>query len=404
MSDVDVNPSEPLPPAAPAPPAEAPARKCENCGAVLLGEHCHACGQPIKGLVRHFSSVMGDFFDTVFNIDSRVLRTIGPLFTRPGFLSVEYFAGRRVRYVTPVRLFFFLSLLAFFVIQSSINIDDGGGDGVKVGASRGDSIDNATTPEELRRVTALALAELDKARKEVANVPGASAGLTAARVQIERKSRAREVQLQSVIDAKAEGKPVPSAPALSKGNFNVPINGKDWDPVTNPVAFAWLPNVANASLNRRLLHAREVMQSSDSGKPMVEALFNVLPQTLFVLMPLFAVMLKIAYWFKRRLYMEHLIVALHSHAFIAFALTILLLLSWLQEWLAPGDGFAHGAFTWAIVLTGLWIPLYLLLMQKRVYAQGWLMTLVKFSVLGFCYSVLVGFAAVGAFFIGLLTM
>ena len=47
---------------------------------------------------------------------------------------------------------------------------------------------------------------------------------------------------------------------------------------------------------------------------MVDALFNVLPQTLIVLMPIFALMLKIAYWFKRRLYMEHLIVALHSHA------------------------------------------------------------------------------------------
>jgi hypothetical protein len=30
-----------------------------------------------QGLVRHFSSILGDFFDTVFNIDSRVLRTIG---------------------------------------------------------------------------------------------------------------------------------------------------------------------------------------------------------------------------------------------------------------------------------------------------------------------------------------
>ncbi len=60
------------------PPPASP-RRCENCGAPLYGEHCHACGQPTKGLVRHFSSVLGDFFDTVFNIDSRVLRTLWPL-------------------------------------------------------------------------------------------------------------------------------------------------------------------------------------------------------------------------------------------------------------------------------------------------------------------------------------
>jgi len=34
------------------------------------------------------------------------------------------------------------------------------------------------------------------------------------------------------------------------------------------------------------------------------------------------------------------------------------------------------------------MPLYLLLMQKRVYAQGWPMTLLKYCVLGFCYVIL----------------
>src|SRR5690606_12137510 len=45
---------------------------CGNCGAELLGPHCHACGQPTKGLVRHFSSIVGDFFDSVFDLDSRL--------------------------------------------------------------------------------------------------------------------------------------------------------------------------------------------------------------------------------------------------------------------------------------------------------------------------------------------
>jgi hypothetical protein len=79
MTDAAVN-SEPAPAPAPPPPQ---ARRCENCGAALYGEHCYACGQPTKGLVRHFSSILGDFFDTVFNIDSRVLRTIGPLLAGP---------------------------------------------------------------------------------------------------------------------------------------------------------------------------------------------------------------------------------------------------------------------------------------------------------------------------------
>ena len=111
-----------------APAATVPAAAgtaCQNCGAVLLGEHCYACGQPVKGLVRHFSSILGDFFDTVLNIDSRVFRTLGPLLLKPGYLSNEYFEGRRVRYVSPVRLFVFLSIVTFFV--AAMAVDFGGG-------------------------------------------------------------------------------------------------------------------------------------------------------------------------------------------------------------------------------------------------------------------------------------
>jgi hypothetical protein len=140
---------------APATPTT-PARRCENCGAALYGEHCYACGQPTKGLVRHFTSILGDFFDTVFNIDSRVLRTVWPLLARPGYLSLEYFAGRRVRYVTPMRLFLFLSLVGFFVVQGTIDYGDEGKDGNKggihVGAPQKDSIEAANTPEEVDKV------------------------------------------------------------------------------------------------------------------------------------------------------------------------------------------------------------------------------------------------------------
>ena len=51
-------------------------------------------------------------------------------------------------------------------------------------------------------------------------------------------------------------------------------------------------------------------------------------------------------------------------------------------------------FTWVEVALWVWMPLYLLLMQKRIYGQGWLMTLLKYSILGFCYIFLLSFGAV----------
>ena len=113
------------PPAPASATAEATHAPCRNCGTPLLGPHCYACGQPVKGLVRPLGNLFGDLMDSVFNIDTRIVRTLGPLFARPGMLTTEYFAGRQVRYVTPVRLFFFLCILAFFVGRFAIDGDSG---------------------------------------------------------------------------------------------------------------------------------------------------------------------------------------------------------------------------------------------------------------------------------------
>ena len=395
-------------------PVAPPPRRCENCGAPLLGEHCHACGQPTQGLVRHFSSILGDFVDTVFNIDSRVLRTLGPLLLRPGFLSLEYFAGRRVRYVTPMRLFLFLSLLAFFAIHAQIDIEDGE---LEVGPAKdlvqaeARGIETASTVAEVEAARGTALRQLDEAGQRVAATPAGALGakpFEIAREQVKESADERIAWLRAVEAARASGKPAPPPPSRGDDDrdkdFNFMMNGKRWDPVSNPVALSWLPDAVDGSLNRRLARAREVLKREDSGRPVVEAMFQVLPQTLIVLMPIFALMLKLAYLFKRRMFMEHLIVALHSHAFIALGLTLVMVLAALQEWLAPADGLARNLFGWAIALTCGWIPVYLLLMQKRIYGQGWPMTLAKFGVLGFLYSILVGFALAAAILIGLLTL
>ena len=53
----------------------------------MLGGHCYACGQPVKGLVRPLGNLFGDLLDSVFNVDTRILRTIPPLFAKPAFLT-----------------------------------------------------------------------------------------------------------------------------------------------------------------------------------------------------------------------------------------------------------------------------------------------------------------------------
>ena len=133
-------------------------------------------------------------------------------------------------------------------------------------------------------------------------------------------------------------------------------------------------------------------------------MLSAVPTTLFVLVPVFALMLKLAYVFRRRLYMEHLIVGLHSHAFLCLDLLLVLLVYAMGDRVAPEGSAFNGLFDWIEALLLLWMPVYLLLMQKRVYAQGWPMTLLKFGVLGTCYSILLSFAIVASMGIGLVAM
>ena len=368
-----------------------PTTACRNCDAVLHGPHCHACGQPVKGLMRPLGSVFGDLLDSVFDFDARIVRTLKPLFLRPGFLSLEYFAGRQVRYVTPFRLFFFLAVLAFFVARMTVQVEgvDGMGEAPAVFAK-------ATTVVAVEQARDAQLAQMEQAKRQMQGTPGAAGiiGIQAGQQQIREAADARIRELQG--HAKA--------PAASE-NHSVVIGGKPWDAKDHPIAIGWLPAFANHWLNAQAQRGSDNVErlKRDPGA-FKDAVLSVIPTTLFVLVPVFALMLKLAYLFKRRLYMEHVVVALHSHAFLCLSLLLLLLAHLPAQTFAPEGHWLNTVFDWVMGLLLLWMPVYLLRMQKRVYGQGWPMTLLKFCVLGMVYSVLLGTAVTSAALIGLVEM
>jgi hypothetical protein len=383
------------PAAEPAPAA--PKILCANCGLELFGPHCYSCGQPVKGMVRHLSSILGDIADTILNIDSRIFRTLFPLYFRPGFLSVEYFAGRRVRYVTPFRLYFFLSVAAFLLIQTSLDSFDMSR---VVQIDSDDKIAAALTPQEVVSRRDEALTELAAGQKEVDLPKKVTKHLDEAQERIREAADKRLDYLKSVEEAKAVGAPPP--PNLPKGSIT--IKGIPWDPRTNPVHFNWLPDFVNDRLNRAMVRATENMERVGTDpKPLLLGAFSVLPQVLFVLMPLFALLLKIFYIFKRRLYMEHLIVALHSHSFIFISLLLMTIVGLIRGWSQTEAPALHQLLTWVLWVMGSWMPVYLFLMQKKVYRQGWFFTTIKFGMIGICYTILVSWGIAAAFLISLAT-
>ena len=107
-------PSAPLPSADPGP---GPGR-CANCASPLGGPFCSACGQEARHSARSLRTLLYEVFESLTELDGRLWRTIRGLLIRPGLLTVEYLADRRVRYLPPFRLYLVISVLFFAVALS----------------------------------------------------------------------------------------------------------------------------------------------------------------------------------------------------------------------------------------------------------------------------------------------
>jgi hypothetical protein len=453
MSPSATTPDDPPDTVAERPPAgEAPrvTGNCPNCGAPMYGDFCYACGQPKKGLIRHFSSIIGDFLDTVLNIDNRIFRTLAPLFFKPGYLTNEYLDGRRASYVTPLRLYFFLSIIAFVLIGSLSGgdwvVDD---DGVRVGKEQRRSEMAELAPAErqarIKEIEKAMQYAPDEVRREVIADMRAEAGRLdakeAAAAAMRAKAAPEAAPAASAVSerdtrdestpamATAKDPPDPVDPTATGDATNeraatpevaaaraararerneggrgestddddsgdgppeINLNGRIWDREANPLVVSWLPGFANEVLNDQIEEiASKIGDIKRNPKPFVQQIFASAPQALFVILPLFALMLKVFYVFKRRLYMEHLIVALHSHSFLCFAIIMIVALERARGYF--GSGFMHGLLGWVMGAVWCWMPIYLFLMQKRVYRQGWIMTTLKYIMIGTAYLFLLAF-------------
>ncbi|MCO1334680.1 DUF3667 domain-containing protein [Microbulbifer sp. OS29] len=349
---------------------------CANCHSEILGPHCYACGQPVKGMVRHFSSVIGDFFDTLLAFDSRTWKTVPSLFLRPGFLTAEYFSGRRVRYVSPVRLFIFLCITSFFVTQlnSDWAINFGNNEAVAVDVeSAGKGYDDAV--EKIRKVkeehtgNSVLAATLEEIEHDLVNE----------QVDFKKDLNALNDNLRGI-----NGEPNDSD-NITKEEITSGLNDTITELDEEFLQFKWLPHSVEDWLNKKVDNAhKNVERVMEDPNRFKKAFLGALPSTLIIMLPIFAMMLWVLYIFKHRLYMEHLIVALHSHAFICLSILIANLFYSVSEQLG-GYAAVSSIFDGLLVLLVLWVPIYLFWMQKRVYQQGWFRTLCKYSFLGLAY-------------------
>ena len=334
---------------------------CLNCSTELKGPFCYYCGQPDRNFLRFFPALLRDLMEDLLDLDSRFMRTIKPLMFKPGKLTRDYMDGRRFRYAPPMRLYIFSSIV-FFLLAAFLSSDL-----VTVtGQENNDGIVTLSTDTgEEQQIVEDALK----------NVP------------------------PGVLDEEEVKDIIANVNDEGDGKFStddISFNDEPWDRETNPVDLKWLPDWLNESINNEIEGSpKKAEMIGDNPDLIIDQVFDILPATMFVLLPFVALIFKFWYLFAKRYYVEHLIFSLHNHAFIFVSLILLLLNGLVVDLLNSYDySTAADTIEWMLTLIGIWIPLYLLISLRVVYQQNWLLTIGKFIVIGISYATLLGLVTV----------
>lgn len=277
-----------------------------------------------------------DVLEDQFILGRRLPNTLKGLFFKPGFLTVEYVNGRVSRYTHPFRLYLVSSVI-FFLLVSFLSTQ--ALSRVSFGGER-PSARMAGDSAAVAQIDSVLIAEDLPAETE--------ASLRATREQI----TARMDSLRARRSSERGGQ--------EPGTFNV-------DTAEVQIDADWIRKPVRQKLARlNGLPTREAVQS------LLSDFLSYVPTLMFILLPVFAAVLKLLYIRRGRYYAEHFVFLLHVHSFVYLLLTGLLLL---RERVAG----------WLELSLMAWLLVYIYLAIHRVYGQGWLKTFVKYWVLGWAY-------------------
>ena len=343
---------------------------CANCGTALTGPFCAQCGQHVADYHQSVWRFLADFLDNTFCWDNKLLRTLGPLFRQPGFLTREFMAGRRARYVHPLRLFLFTSAVCITLIQINSGSSDktprhphGAKSSPEASAKAKDADPghpDATPQPTIPPEAAAVLAGLG------VPVPGASPSPSASPTPGDSPGASAS----------------PSAEAI-KAEVQQALQKKFGDEKGKEIT-DWGDEVRH-----------EVGDKINEGGGIERVSRNVAENfrqrfswVALGLLPVFALMLRALYWRKDTYYFLHLVFSLHYHTFLLMFWTAH---NWLDT-LLHHTGL-HFLAKWYLLAA----PVYLYLALQQVYGGSVRRTWAKVAILGGMHllAIAIGLAAVG---------
>ncbi len=317
-------------------------KNCLNCGTTVEDKFCPSCGQENLELHENFLHLVLHSISHYFHFESKFFNSMVPLFTKPGYLTKEYFAGRRASHLNPISMYIFISILFFFLFTANSN------------SNKKDIMEEKASEENT-----ITKAEAEQVKNTVGNAVSEKAGDYT--YTILNNAQVIKDSASNHNDAVVYTKPVADKPAKPEKNPSSITIGGD-----------------NAVTNSLQAKFREVLDDDLKSELFKNKLISHLPKIMFILLPLFALILKLVNVRSKKFYAEHLIYSIHVHSFLFLFGSILIVLNWLLPFLSD----------WIQAL-GFFVMLwYIYRSMRNIYRSTRWRTVYKFCVLAFAYSCL----------------
>jgi hypothetical protein len=358
---------------------------CPNCGVSFSPEDkfCTNCGQKASLPGLSLISLIKEYIDIVFNFEYRLWISFLHLFI-PGKLSTQFFAGKRQKYLSPLRIFLISGLIHFALFGHWVNNKfdkqlSSFENYIQVNAFREQFISNIDslpnnifTIEGLDTTQAIAIKEKIIQRLKFKSAPS--------------DSLFNKFNEDEPISISSEWKDSLSADSLA-GSFQIfvieNIQGK-WTIKSMPLSFTEVYNPdpehiikkANISTDFGEWQVRQEMKLQKEIKNFTFFVTSQLIWMVIFSMLVISLFQQIIYFRLPFYYAHHLIHNLHFHAF-SFLVISLFMLG--QEYKFMAEGF--NLFIIVIII-------YQFLALKRIFNQGWFKTICKALLIDLTYLII----------------
>ncbi len=375
--------------------------ECLNCGHPLefSDRYCPNCSQ--ANSIKHLT--MKDFFDEFFadlvNFDTRLARTLYTMLWRPGRISKDFIAGKRLTYVNPFRLLLSLAIIYFLLLSIDQDFDrfDRFGGTATDQMNRVpdfdlelDSDDGKEAIKALQNLDSTQRKELDKLgikgldSATLAEVDSLGIkGLDSLNLKQSLQERKRKRDSMVLRNPQAYLDSLPKSGLLNRilKKSSVFYTLIEKDSVYTFEAAVEKHGLRNSFENQVAFGvADSIDHLMRQPGTFLKEFISTVPFFIFLFLPLFTVFLTLVYIRKNYTYTDNLVFSFYSQALFF----ILLIISFLIDLI-----FGTTSIGWFVLI----FAVYLFLAMRRFYGQGWFKTTIKYFFLNTVFIVLASVAA-----------